>query len=130
MNKNPFLNVTDRNTEMPFFPSTSWTLTQSDLTAGTTSGFKDTFTWIQVFFDAESLTAPAQLVVYSGKPNQDGSPQCNLVRFAYSGEMKPFKGQAIVASGDDVRGDTWTSTPIGDDADTELSQVIVYGSMY
>lgn len=119
------LSISDRNTDIAFTPSNSWILTEDDKD----TFFKLTFGWIQAFFD-ESLTEPPVLAVYSGVTNADGTPQANYVRFAYSGERVKFKGCGILSEGNDCRGITITSLPIGNTQTTDLTEVVVYGGAY
>jgi hypothetical protein len=124
------INITDRNTEVPFYPSFSYQIINSDMITSVNDIVLPPFFWIQAFFDAESLTAPAQLAIYSGAEDDAGNPIVSIVRFAYSGEMKNFKGLAIFTSGEDIRGDTIESTPIGATTTTDLLNVIAYSGMY
>lgn len=120
------IQITSRNTEVPFFPNLSWNLTEAS------KGLLNlpTFNWIQAFFDAQSLTVPAQLVIWSGNSFSDGTPIVSKVRFAYSGERINFKGKVIYDSGADRFGNTINSSTIGDNETTDLLEVIAYGGMY
>jgi len=113
--------ITDRNTDIPFFPSVSWELTADDYGNNTLP----TFFWIQAFVDTESFTGPINVVV-QGADNEYQS----IVRIPYSGAMVPFKGKTILASGTDFRGNELTATPIGDDESTDIVELRVYGGNY
>ena len=118
--------ISERNTGIPYFPSSSWNLTEEskgDITL-------PTFNWIQAFYDTDAFTQPAQLVVWSGAFHADKTPIVSKVRFAFSGERINFKGKVIYASGVDRFGNTITSTVIGSDNATDLLEVIAYGAMY
>lgn len=119
------LDINNRNTDIPFTSSCSWSLTEADKD----TFFKLTFGWIQAFFD-NTLTVNPQLVIYSGLMNLDGSRQGNLIRFAYSGERVKFKGLGILSIGDDCRNISNESTPIGNTGATDLLKVIAYGGNY
>lgn len=121
------LNLSNRNTELPFFPSHSWQFFQADYT---TNPNTPTFNYIQAFFDADQLTTQPQVVVYSGQQDQNGNKIYSCVPFAYSGQMVPFKGKYLINSGGDLRGDSHQSTPIGNDATTDLISVWAYGGMF
>lgn len=118
------LSVSDRNTDMPFFPSLTWNLTNADFGVKTLP----TFNYIQAFFDA-TLTDPPYLCVYSGNNHTDGSPILSQVRFAYSGEKIQIKGKGIFASGTNIRDQAVTSLPIGSTPTDDLLEVIAYGGM-
>lgn len=122
------LSINDRNTDIPFTPSNSWILTEADKDK---LDLELTFGWIQAFFD-NTLTENPVLAVYSGKSNDsDGSPQANIIQFAYSGERVKFKGNGILSSGKDCRGVTITSLPIDPESPTtSFLRVIVQGGMY
>lgn len=121
------LEVTQRNTELPFFPSISWPLIESDKGNFTLP----TFHWIQAFFNSTTLTEEPVLAIWSGKYASDGVTKIvSPVRFAFSGERINFKGKAIVATGVDIFGNTVTSLVIGSDATTDFSAVIAYGGSY
>lgn len=118
------LDILNRNTDIPFTPSISWSLVEADKDV-----FMMTFGWIQAFFD-DTLAVNPELVVYSGKLNDDGSRQGNLIRFAFSGERVKFKGNMILSSADDCRNVTIQSIPIGNTANSDLLKVIAYGGNY
>lgn len=119
------LDIQDRNTDIPFTASCTWSLTEADKDVFQ----KLTFGWIQAFFD-DTLGVNPELVVFSGNYNADNTKQGNLIRFAYSGERVKFKGNMILSSADDCRGVTITSTPIGSTGTTDLLKVIAYGGAY
>lgn len=123
--------ITDRNTGLPYFPSSTWTILEADkVTAATLPGSAlPAFDWIQAFYDAEDLGTAAQLAIWSGAFDALGNPIVSLVRFAYSGERINFKGKAIFTTGTDRRGVVITSTPIGNTAATDLLEVIAYGGI-
>ncbi len=127
------LNVLQNNGSVPYFPSLTWEYQNSDLiTTGEIpmGGFIMTFNWIQAFFDS-TISVPPELVIYSGRTLPDGiTPIVSRIRFAYSGERINIKGNALYQSGEDIRGTTVTSTPIGAAPTTDISQVIAYGGMY
>lgn len=116
------LDINNRNTDIPFTPSCSWSLTEEDKDVFG----KLTFGWIQAFFD-NTLSVNPELVVFAGKYNDDGSKQGNLIRFAYSGERVKVKGNMILSTAKDCRGITIASTPIGNTGTTDLLKVIAYG---
>ena len=118
------LNIADRNTDMPFFPSSWWELTNSDY--GVTN--LRTFNWIQAFYD-ESLGTPPTICVFSGETNASGQPVLSEIEFAFSGQMVPTKGLAIFASGVDWRGNAVTSLDIGNNPTTDFTRVRVAGGM-
>lgn len=113
--------INQSNRELPFFPNKSYVITAADVGKLNLPAFM----WIEAYFDPENVANP-HLAVWGGNLNEDGTPQVNLIRFAYSGQMKQFKGQGILASGVDCRGVTQTSTTIGADPG-DLIQVIVGG---
>lgn len=117
------ISIGQYNRELPFFPNKSYVLTSADM--GNLN--LPAFMWIEAYFDPNNVSAP-RLAVWGGHYNADGSPQVNIVRFAYSGQTKVFKGKGILASGVDCRGVTQISTTIGADP-ADLTQVIVYGGM-
>lgn len=124
------LNIIDRNTEMPFFPSITWSFLNSDIITTLPGNFVAPFTWIQAFFDP-TLSVAATLAIWNGLYQSDGvTPMLNGIRFAYSGERINIKGIALFSTGTDRRGATVTSVPIGSSLTTQLSQVIAYGGMY
>lgn len=115
------ISVGQYNREVPFFPNKSYVITAADVG----NLYLPAFMWIEAYFNAATVTDP-HLAVWGGHYNADGTPQVNLVRFAYSGQMKQFKGKGILSSGTDCRGVNQTSTAIGSDP-ANLTQVIVYG---
>lgn len=117
------ISIGQYNRELPFFPNMSYIFTSADI--GNLN--LPAFMWIEAYFDAMNVSSP-QLAVWGGHYNADESPQVNIVRFAYSGQMKQFKGKGILSSGVDIRGVTITSTTIGANP-ANLSQVIVHGGM-
>lgn len=119
------LDIQNRNTDIPFTSSCSWSLTEGDKD----TFFGLTFGWIQAFFD-DTLGVNPELVISSGKLNSDNSKQGNLIRFAYSGERVKFKGNGILSEADDCRGITIASTHIGNTGTTDLLKVIAYGGNY
>lgn len=120
------LNIGDRNTELPFFPSENWDLLEADKGNITLP----TFNWIQAFYDVTQLSATPELAVWSGNNDVNGNPIVNRVRFPFSGAMIPFKGKAIFSSGTNIRGQTVTSAPIGNTPTTDLLKVVAWGGMY
>lgn len=114
------ISISNRNTDVPFCPSISWNLDQTDYGNETLL----TFNWIQAFVDT-SFSGQIKLVV-QGENEEFQS----LIRFPYSGALMPFKGRSILASGVDWRGRAITSTPIGSNAGTEIAEVIAYGGNY
>lgn len=127
------LNITQNNGSVPYFPSLTWTYRNSDLiTTGKIpqGGFIMTFNWIQAWYD-QTLGTPPQLLVYSGRTFDDGvTPILSLIRFSWSGEKINIKGNALYASGLDIRSQAVTSTPIGNAPTTDLSTVLAFGGMY
>jgi hypothetical protein len=117
------LSISDRNTDVPFFPNITFNFTNSDFGV---QGIP-TFSWIQAFFDS-TFTGIPTLVVGVGYDNS-GNLIVSQVRFAYSGERINIKGQGIYTTGTNIRGQTVTSTPIGSTLTTDLTQVIAYGGM-
>jgi hypothetical protein len=118
------LNVTDRNTDIPFFPSLTWNLTNSDFGDKTLL----TFNYIQAFFDP-TLTLTPYLCVYSGNNDDSGNPILSQIRFAYSGEKVQIKAKGIFSTGTNIRGQTVTSLAIGATPTTQFSEVVAYGGM-
>jgi len=119
------ISLTDRNTDIPFFPNISYNLTNDDF------GVIDpinmpAFQWIQAFFD-DTLDARPQLCVFTGAYDTLGAPILSQVTFAYSGHMIQIKGMGIFSFGKNWRGQSITSTPIGSTASTNLLLVTVYG---
>lgn len=119
------IDIRDRNTDIPFTPSYTYSLLEADKD----TFFKIPFHWIQAFFD-NTLSVNPELVIYTGEINSDGSKQGNLVRFSYSGERIKIKGLGILTSADDCRGVTITSTPIGNTGTTDLLKVVAWGGAY
>lgn len=118
------LSVTDRNTDIPFFPNITWNLESADF-----GNIKlPTFSWIQVFFD-ESLATTPELAIFTGNFTDAGVAILSGVRFAYSGERVNIKGSGIFASGTNIRGQAVSSTTIGSNPAADLQQVIAYGGM-
>lgn len=115
------ISISNRNTDVPFFPSISWELTADDYGVNTLL----TFNWIQAFVDTASFSGPIYLVV-QGEDDEFQS----LIRFPYSGACMQFKARTILASGFDWRGNAITATPIGDNEATDIVQVIAYGGNY
>lgn len=132
------LNIVDRNTDIPFFPSITWNFTNSDIISsldqlnGPSSLY--TFSWIQAFFNPIELTGLPQLAIWAGGYQSDGvTPLLNGITFAYSGERINIKGQVLFTTGLNQRGQTVSSTPIGStqatDPATDLLLVTAYGGM-
>lgn len=120
------LNITNRNSELPFFPSENWYLTEESKG----NLLLPTFSWLQAFFDAENITVAPQLAVWSGQYHANGDPVLSVVRFAYSGERVNFKGKAVFAAGTNILNQVVTSAVIGETATTDLLQVIAWGGAY
>ena len=119
--------VVTRNTNVPFFPQWNYPLFEAD--KGNIS--LPAFSWIQAFFDSAELTVLPQLVIYSGTDESGANtPIYSVVQFAYSGERVNVKGQGIVASATDIRGNSIASTPIGSTHTSDLLQVFAWGGMY
>lgn len=118
------LNITDRNTDMPFFPSSWWELFNADY--GVTK--LRTFNWIQAFYDS-TLGVPPTICVWSNETDASGNPILSEIEFAFSGQMVPTKGLAIFLSGVDWRGNAVTSCPIGVTPTTDFTRVRVAGGM-
>lgn len=121
------ISVTDRNTDIPFFPNITYNLLNADY------GIIDpvaipAFSWIQAFFDSTLGVAP-EICVFTGAFDTLGAPILSQVRFAYSGERINIKGSGIFATGKNWRGQTVTSTPIGSTLNANLTKVIAYGGM-
>lgn len=115
------------NTQVPFFPSYTWELTESDF--GNVQLW--TFNWVQAFWDVTNFVGTPNLVVSTGERSASGNIIASLIRFAYSGQSIPIKGKIILATGTDRRGNTVTSIPIDAGSPTDsFSQVIVYGGNY
>ncbi len=127
------LNITDRNTDIPFFPSITWNYTNTDIISSLDqlngAFFLDTFSWIQAFFDATQLTVAPQLAIWTGDRRANGTPILSGITFAYSGERINIKGQGLFTTGTNIRGQTVTSTPIGATIETDLLLVTAYGGM-
>lgn len=121
------LSVTDRNTDIPFFPNVTYNLFAADFGV-INSTLIPTFSWIQAFFDV-SLAAAPYLCIYTGYNDSLGNPIVSRIRFAYSGERINIKGCGIAATGTNIRGQTVSSTPIGDILASDLTEVIAYGGM-
>lgn len=111
------IDITNRNTDVPFFPSNSWELTAADYG----NELLQTFNWIQAFVD-DAFSGPIYLVVQGA--NEEFQ---SLIRFPYSGAMVQFKGKSILATGTNWRGTAITATLIGADEATEIVEVIAYG---
>jgi hypothetical protein len=128
------LSVNQNNGSVPFFPSYTWNYLNADIFTSATqkNQFLLTFSWIQAFFDPTAITVIPQLAIWSGHYLPDGiTPLLNGVRFGYSGERINIKGNALFATGTNVRGQTVISTPINAASPSDsLSQVIAYGGMY
>lgn len=118
------LSLTDRNTDIPFFPSSTWNLVSNDF--GKIN--LPTFSWIQAFYDA-SLAAEPLLAIFTGNFTDAGVPILSEVRFAYSGERINIKGSGIFVSGLNNRGQAVSSTTIGVNPVADLSRVIAWGGM-
>lgn len=114
------ISINNRNTDVPFFFSNSWQLTADDYGVSLL-----TFNWLQAFVDTTLFSGPIYLV-YQGVDNAYQS----ILRFPYSGAIMPVKGNVILASGTDWRGNAITATPIGDNESTEIIEVIAYGGNY
>lgn len=125
MNFSSDLSIVDRNTDIPYFPCSSWGLTQDDF--GKTNLL--TFNYIQAFYDTTLGVNPA-LCVWSGRyVNGTQTPILSKIQFAFSGHMIQFKGNGIFLSGVDIRGNAVSSIPIGGDPTSEFLEVIAYGGM-
>jgi hypothetical protein len=118
------LSVTDRNTDLPFFPSCTWNLTQADIGLKTLP----TFNYIQAFFD-ESLGVEPILAIFSGAFHDDGSPILSEIRFAFSGDKIQIKGSGFFMTGTNIIGQTVSSITIRSAPTTDLSRVIAFGGM-
>jgi hypothetical protein len=115
------------NYEVPYFPSYSWGLTNSDFDVKNLY----TFNWIQAFWDSNDLGVDPILVVSNGDTDSSGNLIVSAIQFAFSGQMINFKGKMILSSGDDRRGVTVTSLPINAAAPTtSFLKVIAYGGNY
>jgi hypothetical protein len=119
------LNITDRNTDIPFFPNISWNFTSADF--GVIANIP-TFSWIQAFFD-NTLTEVPVLSVFTGSYREDGTPILSEVTFAYSGEMRNCKGCGIFSTGKNIRNQNVSSLDIGGSATTTFSKVVAWGGM-
>lgn len=120
------LSISDRNTDIPFFPNITYNFLSSDF--GVVSPSIPTFSWIQAFFDSSFIGIPS-LCIGTGAFDAAGNPIVSRVRFAYSGERINIKGQSIYDSGMNSRGQTVSSSPIGATLTTDLLEVIAYGGM-
>lgn len=116
--QNKDLGINDQNGLIPFLPSSAWEIAEADF------GDKEspTFSWLQVFWDAETFTDAPVLAVWSGKYNDANEPIVSPVYFAYPGERVFFKGKIIYAEGVDRFGATITSSDYAD-----LERIIAYG---
>ena len=128
------LSLTDRNTDIPFFPSLTWNFTNSDIitTLSQLQGVQpyNTFNWIQAFFNAASIAVAPQLAIWGGGYHSDGiTPILSGITFAYSGERINIKGQVLFTTGTNIRGQTVNSTPIGSTPTADLLLVTAYGGM-
>lgn len=120
------LSITDRNTDIPFFPNVTWILEEADLDAKNLP----TFNWIQAFYDSSTLSGTPNLAVFTGAYHDDGvTPIVAYVPFAYSGERVNIKGNGIFSTGEDIRGVTITTTPLGADPATDILKVVAWGGM-
>ena len=126
---NSSINESTVNSLIPFFPSESWKILNSDIInpATTIVSSGKYFSYIQAFFDPTQLTNGAILAIYSGKTDSNGNHIVNPVRFGYSGQRIPIKGVAIFTTGLDINGNTITSTEIGSTVTTQIQDVYVYG---
>jgi hypothetical protein len=119
--------ITARNNEVPFFPSSSWELTNADF--GSQRLY--TFNWIQAFWDSNDLEEEPVLVISNGDLDDNGDLIANAIQFAFSGERINVKGKIILATGTDRRGVTVTSLPINAASPNDsFSKVIAYGGNY
>ncbi len=121
------ISVTDRNTDIPFFPNITYNFLNADYDVIDPIDIP-AFSWIQAFFDSGLLVAPT-ICVYTGNRDENDDPILSQVRFAYSGERINIKGMGIFSTGKNWRGQTVTSVPIGAATTTNLLQVIAYGGM-
>jgi len=124
------ISVTDRNTDIPFFPNITYNLLNDDY--GVIDPVRiPTFSWIQAFYDSAptGLTVAPTICVYTGNLDENDDPILSQVRFAYSGERINIKGMGIFSTGKNWRGQTVTSVPIGASTTLNLLQVIAYGGM-
>jgi hypothetical protein len=126
------INKIDPNITIPFIPSVSWEILSTDvIDPQTTSVYSkkgNYFSYIQAFFDAAQVTN-AILAVYSGHDDASGNPIVSPVRFAFSGERVQFKGIFILTEGQDINGNTITSTVIGNTSATDITSAYAYGGV-
>lgn len=121
---------TDRNTELPFFPSLGYYVVQSNVTAVTAATLlPQPFMWLEAYYNYSVFTGFPVLAVWTGGFTAANVPYVTPVQFAYPGQPKHIKGIAIVTSGVDLNGNTITSTVIGATEATQIQQVIAYGGM-
>ena len=117
------LSIVVPNNQVGFFPSISWEIKPTDISVIT----KAPFFWVQAFWDSTDYTGGIPTLLVSKGDNSPVSP----ILFAFSGEMKPFKGKAFWSSGNDRYGNSQTATPINPASTTDsLTKVIVYGGAY
>jgi hypothetical protein len=114
------------NTQVPFFPSFAWGLTEADFGNSRLWAFN----WLQAFWDTNDFTGTPGLVISTGETDASGNLICSLIQFAYSGERIPVKGKILLESGTDRRGQVITSTGIGGSTITDLTSVRAYGGNY
>jgi hypothetical protein len=126
------INKIDPNITIPFIPSVSWKINGTDvIDPQTTSVYSkkgNYFSYIRATFDATQVTDPV-LAVYSGNDRADGTPIVSPVEFAFSGERVQFKGIFILTEGQDINGNTITSTAIGNTPATDIKSVTAYGGI-
>lgn len=116
------LSIESPNALLPVVFDVAWNITQPQVDQEVNS---PTFGCIRAYFDS-ALTEIPQLVIDSGK-SINGVRFQSLIRFAYSGEPQFFKGYRVLSSGVDRFGNVITSTAIGADILTEISEVKVFG---
>lgn len=126
-------NITDRNTELPFFPSKDWGILAADVDSRADDLLP--FNWLTAVYDPvlyDGANLLPALVVWDGvtyRPDKI-TPQCGLVYFPFSGAKLNIKGRFIMSNGVDARGLAITSTPIGTTEETDILEVRAEGGMY
>lgn len=118
------ISITDRNTDIPFFPNQTYNIVASDYDTNL-----PVFNWIQAFFDSSFAEVP-QLAVFTGAFHDDGSPILSGIEFAYSGHMIQIKGMGIFEAGTNIRDQSVSSVLVNPSSPTDsFRKIIAYGGM-
>jgi hypothetical protein len=121
------ISINDKNILIPVIPDVAWPITE-EMVDTTSTEFLITFFIIRAYYDASQFEGHPQLVIDSGKVSQEtGQPYQSLIKFAYSGETRYFKGQRILSEGVDRFGNVITSTPFGEDPTINITAIEACG---